>query len=375
MLVFCVIASLYGLLLISSASRVNGSPNTGQLVVQSIGIVLGIGSFVLLSKSSLTFVRRRWIAFSVLGLIFILSLLIFGKGGDETGNKAWIRFTALNIGIQPAEVVKLPFIIIIAHLFSKDKETNVLNMPANAFRAPLLFLVFAGTIVVVSSDLGSCLVYLFILVFMTFSAGIYRRWILLQAGIAAGGIVFLWNFVLNYNQKIRIRAPYDPSVDLTGTGITWQPRQSARAIANGGLFGQGLFKGKLTQAKAIPQQHTDFIFSAAGEELGFIGCMLILLLQLIIIGRCIYIGCRTTNKFSHLICIGVAGMLIGQMTENIGMCLALLPVVGLTLPFFSYGGTSVMVCFAAVGLVAQVKYNGDFVPPKKAGRRRYVSSG
>ncbi|MDR1822105.1 MAG: FtsW/RodA/SpoVE family cell cycle protein [Oscillospiraceae bacterium] len=375
MLVFCIIASLYGLLLVSSASRVNGRTNTSQLVVQSIGIVLGIGAFVVLSKSSLSFVRRRWIAFSAVGLLFIMSLLVFGKGGDETGNQAWIRFTALNIGIQPAEVVKLPFIIIVAHLFSKDRETSVLNMPANAFRAPLLFLVFAGTIVIVSGDLGSSLVYLFILIFMTFSAGIYKRWILLEAAFAGGGVVALWNFVLKDTQKNRILAPYDPSIDPTGRNITWQPRQSAKAIADGGLFGQGLYKGRLTQAGAIPQQHTDFIFSAAGEEFGFIGCMLIITLQLIIIGRCIYIGCRTTNKFSHLICIGVAGMLIGQMVENIGMCLALLPVVGITLPFFSYGGTSVMVCFATVGLVAQVKYNGDFVPLKKAGRRRYMSSG
>ena len=135
----------------------------------------------------------------------------------------------------------------------------------------------------------------------------------------------------------------------------WQANQSKIAIASGKLFGQGLFNGAQTQSGAVPQQHTDFIFSVAGEELGLIGCLIIILLLILIICRCIYVGIKANDTQNGLICIGIAAMLIFQTFENIGMCIGLTPVIGLTLPFFSYGGSSILTLYAAMGIVSGIK--------------------
>jgi rod shape determining protein RodA len=137
--------------------------------------------------------------------------------------------------------------------------------------------------------------------------------------------------------------------------VLWQAHQSVRAITGGGFTGQGLGNGRLTQSRGIPEQHTDFIFSAAGEELGFLGCLLIIALLVAIITRCFYIGVKSNNPLGLLVCTGLAAKLIAQAFENIGMCLGLLPVIGITLPFFSYGGSSLVTCFAAMGIVSGIK--------------------
>ena len=190
---------------------------------------------------------------------------------------------------------------------------------------------------------------------MIFIAGLSFKWI--GAGLLAvtGVSPILWRFFLSNNQKNRILAPYIDSIDPTGTGVMWQANQSKIAIASGKLFGQGLFNGAQTQSGAVPQQHTDFIFSVAGEELGLIGCLIIILLLILIICRCIYVGIKANDTQNGLICIGIAAMLIFQTFENIGMCIGLTPVIGLTLPFFSYGGSSILTLYAAMGIVSGIK--------------------
>jgi len=145
-------------------------------------------------------------------------------------------------------------------------------------------------------------------------------------------------------------------VDPTRQGVLWQPDLSVEAISTGGIRGQGLGNGRLTQTPgAIPAQHTDFIFSAAGEELGFFGCLFIIALLVTIIIRCVQVGLRSNNPLGMLVCMGVAGMLITQTVMNIGMAMGILPVIGVTLPFFSYGGSSIVTSFAAMGLVSGIK--------------------
>jgi len=207
------------------------------------------------------------------------------------------------------------------------------------------------------SDLGSALVFAFIILLMLYIGDLKLRWFIIGAAVIAALSPLLWNMLEEY-QQLRIIAPYFPEeYDPTKQGILWQANQSSIAIGSGGFYGQGLGQGRITQATRlrIPEQHTDFIFSVAGEELGLIGCMLIIILLSVIIVRCFQIGVRSNNPLGLLVCTGVAAKFIVQTFENIGMCLELLPVIGITLPFFSYGGSSLVTCFAALGIVSGVK--------------------
>ena len=162
-------------------------------------------------------------------------------------------------------------------------------------------------------------------------------------------------------------APYFPeTVDPTGLGITWQVNHSKIALASGGFWGQGFMNGTQSQSDALFAKHTDFIFSVAGEEFGAIGCIVIIILLLTAIIRCIYIGLKSNNYMNTVICCGMAAMLGFQTFENIGMCLGLTPVIGLTIPFVSYGGSSIISCFAAIGIVSGIR-----IRPNPIRRYRY----
>ena len=230
----------------------------------------------------------------------------------------------------------------------------------------LHFAVLFGLIVVISGDLGSALVYLFIFIIMMFMAGLKWYWFLIAGTSVVALWPIIWEHLMTQNQKDRIMAIYDPSIDPTGLGITWQTTRSKTALGSGQIFGQGLFQGEMTQTGRVPQQHTDFIFSVAGEELGLIGCLVIVILLALIIIRCIYVGVKSNGYLGFLVCIGIASMLIAQTLDNIGMCIGLTPVVGLTLPFFSYGGSSIITLFASMGIVSGIKMR-----PKSSGMRSY----
>jgi rod shape determining protein RodA len=212
-------------------------------------------------------------------------------------------------------------------------------------------------IIFISADLGSAVVYVFVLIVMLFIGGVKLRWFTLSAGAVAAISPLLWFNLMNGKQRDRIIAPFVPELldPERLDEIMWQARQSVKAIAAGGFRGQGLGNGYMTQRHLIPAQHTDFIFSAVGEELGFAGCILVVLLLVIIICKCIYTGIKSNNPLGLLVCTGIAAMLIMQTLENIGMCLGILPVIGITLPFLSYGGSSVVTCFAAMGIVSGIK--------------------
>jgi rod shape determining protein RodA len=220
-------------------------------------------------------------------------------------------------------------------------------------------------VLIITEDLGSALVYGFIFVIMLFIGGVKLRWFVIAGGFIAALSPLIWNSFLTIYQKNRILAPFFPEriinpmtglVDpVTRRDVLFQADNSVRAISSGGFAGQGLGQGRMTQSQIIPFQSTDFIFSAAGEELGFVGCMLIIVLLVSIIIRCIYVGIKSNNTLGLLVCSGVAAMFIAQTVENIGMCLGLLPVIGITLPFYSYGGSSVVACFASLGIVSGIK--------------------
>ena len=350
LLVICVISTLYGIVLITSATAYTGSMRATY--VQIAALLCGIFLYFIFSVLDIDILADRWKLLFLFSVLFILSLIPFGVEGNS-GNKAWIRFAG--IGIQPAEVVKITFIILLAKLITHLQERHGLSHIWSMAQLVAFCSFMFVLIIAVSSDLGSALVYAFIFAVMLYIAGLKFYWFLIGGGLLAAVTPLAWRYFLTDRQKERILAPFDPTIDPTGLGIKWQPNQSKAAISSGGLFGKGLFNGSYTQSGSVPHQETDFVFSAAGEELGLIGCALIILLLTIIIVRCVYIGIKSNHSLGSLVCIGIAAMLAFQTCENIGMCLGLTPVIGLTLPFFSYGGSSIITMFAAMGIVSGIK--------------------
>ena len=171
----------------------------------------------------------------------------------------------------------------------------------------------------------------------------------------------------NY-MKTRIAVLFDPSLDPNGTGVLYQTVRALRSLTGGGLTGQGLFDGNRTQTTgALFAQHTDFIYSAIGEELGFVGCAAVLVLLCLIIARCIWVGVRSQDTLRRMVCYGVASALMFQVIINVGMCIGVMPVIGLTLPFISYGGSSSITLYAMLGLVS-----GVYAHPSATSHERYI---
>lgn len=350
----CFICSIFGIVVIASATKAYDGGSFKYVFVQIFALIVGIALFVILTVLDLDVLADKWIVLLITAVVLILALVPFGED-DGTGNKSWIRF--LGIGIQPSEIVKVIYVVLMAKHISTLKEYKNLNHVFSLAQVCVHFGLFFGLIIVISGDLGSALVFFFIFAVMLFFAGLRLYWFVLGIAAIAAVIPFAWEHFLKDYQKARILAPYDPSIDPKGDGYLWQTNQSKLSLASGRFWGTGLGNGPQTQNPySNPAKHTDFIFSVIGEELGMFGCIIVFVLLMLIIIRCAYIGLTSKNLMSTLVCLGVAGTLLFQTFQNIGMCTGLTPVIGLTLPFFSYGGSSMFSLFAAVGLVSGVKY-------------------
>ncbi len=337
-----LLACGYGLVLISSATASFGSKK--MLIVQLVGILAGI----FMALVVLTLEHENLARFSapifILCVLLMIATLLFGK--EVMGNKNWIDLGPVNV--QPSEFVKIGFIITFA------KHLSLVRQYINNIRALIPLALHFGIIallVLLCGDLGTTLVFVFICLAMLMAAGLH--WGFFLGGGAVVGIAapFLFENLAEY-QQMRILAVYDPSLDPLGYG--YHTIQSKIALGSGGLTGSGLYNGIQTQFGILPEKQTDFIFSVCGEELGFVGCLLIILLELAIIFRLLYVARHAADHMGSFICMGLAAMLFMQAAENIGMCLGLLPVIGLTLPFFSYGGSSVLALCMSMGLAMSV---------------------
>ena len=342
LLIPILISCAFGLLLISSATASFGTAKL--IIVQTGGIVLGLIAALVL----LTLEHENLARFSIpiygLCILLLVATLLFGK--EVMGNKNWIALGPINI--QPSEFVKIGFILTFAkHLSSvRDYINNIRAL------IPLgLHFAVIAVLVALEGDLGTTLVFLFIFLAMLMAAGLHWGFFLAGGALVGAAAPFLFEHLDEY-QQMRILAVYDPTLDPLGYG--YHTIQSKIALGSGGLFGSGLYNGIQTQFGILPEKQTDFIFSVCGEELGFFGCLLIIALELAIIFRLLYVARYAADHMGCFICIGLAAMLFIQAAENIGMCLGLLPVIGLTLPFFSYGGSSVLALCMSSGLAMSV---------------------
>ena len=348
-LLFLLLATTtYGCLMIASAKNYVGS--TRFVIIQVVAALLGVMMYFLVSSVDVTVLseHRMWLA--AFNCFLILLLIPFGVDYNS-GNKSWIDIPLLPVDIQPAEICKITFILIMASAMASNRSriSNWRSILQLGFHLGLL----VGLNMIISRDLGVSLIFVFIFIGMAFAGGVSLLWFLLAGGTIALAWPFLWD-MMDPHQRNRIQVLFDPTVDPDGVTVRYHAVRSMRSLTGGGWFGQGLFDGIRTQNGELPAQHTDFIFSAIGEELGFFGCMLVLVLEFLIIARCIYVGNRSQDYMRRLVCYGAASALIFQVCVNVGMCIGVAPVIGLTLPFISYGGSSLMTLYAMLGLVSGV---------------------
>ena len=315
------------------------------LIIQGGAVVLGILCVMLISAMNYEeTVERLSLVFFIVSIVLLLTVLVFGSA--EGSNKAYLRIPGIPIGIQPSEFVKL-FLII-----SFSRHLDLVHDNINKIKNVLMLALHAGIItglVLAEGDLGSALVYFFFLCVMLFTAGL-SAWYFAGVGLAIlAASPFLWEHLKEY-QKIRILVGFNP--ELVPLDIGYQPLMSRSAIAAGGMFGRGLFGGSVY--KLVPFCYTDFIFCIVGEKFGMVGILFLFALLVALIVRILILAARSNRRYGSYICVGIAAVLIAQAVENVGMCMACLPVIGITLPLMSYGGSSVLSTYLMLGVVQSI---------------------
>ena len=350
----CCTASLYGIAMIFSATRYN--EDNRKVLVQTAALLIGIVVYFAISMIDLELLMKRWKWIAAFNAGFIL-LLLTPFGREQDGNRAWLKFPFLPVSIGPAEVVKITFIILLAWQFQwLLEEKRDLKSFSSAFMAAGHAFGMAGLYFIVSRDMGNAMMFVLIFVVMAFVSGFALRWFVLLGAAGTIGGIAVWTLdLLPSYMKNRFLVLFDHSYDVQNQG--YQQTRSLLTIGGGGFWGQGYLHGTQTQAGtgSIPARLTDLIFAVIGEELGFVGATLAILILVAIIIRVVIVGRRSGSMFHTCVCVGIASMLAFQMIINIGMCLFIMPVIGLTLPFFSYGGSSIVTLFAAMGFVSGIK--------------------
>ena len=347
LLLLCLVTTAFGCVIIASATNAVGSVR--YVIMQLVAAMLGVALYAMISSIDLDYFFEHRTAMVVFNCVLLFMLLPFGE--TINGNRSWLDFPFLPFNIQAAEVCKITYILIMASVMSSH-QNNLSSIPSvmhMVFHLGLLF----GVNMIMSSDAGVSLIFVFIFIGMTFAGGVNLFWFALAGGAIAVGTPIVWPY-LGEHQRNRIMILFDETIDPLAINERYHTNQNLLSLTAGGLTGQGLFSGARTQADALYAQHTDYVFSSIGEELGFLGCFAVIVLEALIIGRCIYVGIRTPDFSRRLVCFGAASALIFQSMINIGMCLGVMPVIGVTLPFISYGGSSLLTLFAMLGLVSGV---------------------
>ena len=362
LLFLCLLATGFGCVVISSATHYLGSSRF--LTVQLAATALGVLFYVLLTSMDLEGLAEHRELLFLFNALLLLLLIPFGTDGG-TGNRSWLDIPGFPVNIQPAEICKITFTILLAKVMQvhQSRISSFRSVLAMAFQ--LVFLV--GLNMVLSRDAGVSLIFVFIFLVMAFVGGVKLWWFLGGIGALCLAAPYAWTHLLQDYQKNRILVIFDPTIDPQGLDERWHFAQSLRSLTGGGLTGQGLFNGNRTQSGSLFAGHTDYIFSSMGEELGFVGCLAIMIMEMAIIARCIYVGLHCQDYMRRLVCYGAASALMFQVMINTGMCIGVMPVIGLTLPLISYGGSSVVSIYAMLGLVS-----GAHARPQSLSHERYV---
>ena len=364
LVLLCLATSAFGCLLLSSATNAPKFGNsTRYLVVQILATLIGLILYFAISALDLDFLSEHRVGLMGFNLFLLFLLIPFGTD-NNTGNRSWLHFAFLPFNIQPAEFCKIFYIITMASVMSSH-QSRLSNYKSVGHMLAYLVVLFAVNMVI-SRDLGVSLIFIFIFAGMAFSGGVNLLWFALAGGGIVVGAPIIWPH-LSPHQQNRLMYLINPSIDPNAQGVGWHTSESLKSLTGGGLTGQGLFNGNRTQAGALYAQHTDYVFSSIGEELGFLGCALVVISLVAIIVRCIWVGTHTPDYMRRVVCFGAASAMIFQVISNVGMCIGITPVIGLTLPLYSYGGSSIVATYMMLGLVS-----GVHARPAPRSHERYI---
>ena len=364
LLVLALIVSGFGMVCMASATNAaKFDGNLRYIIIQLVATGLGVFMYALISSIDVDVMSEHRGAMVAFNTLLLLMLIPFGTD-NNTGNRSWLDIPLVPVNIQPAEICKITYIIIMASVMSSHQ--NRISHPISVFHMVFHLGVLVGLNMILSSDAGVSLIFVFIFIGMTFAGGVSLWWFALAAGGIGALLPIAWNFLGEYQQE-RILILIDPTFDAQGIGARYHSKINLQSLTGGGLTGQGLFNGNRTQGGNLFAQHTDYIFSSIGEELGFFGCVLVMILELAIIARCFYVGMKCPDYMRRVICFGAASALMFQLMINTGMCIGVMPVIGLTLPLISYGGSSIVTIYAMLGLVS-----GAHARPQSLSHERYI---
>ena len=337
---------IMSLVIIGSATHVNSPSEERYWFVQrqGISIIVDIALAAFLMNFDYKILQRYGNHFYVFNLILLILVMLVGQ--TALGAQRWIALGP--ISIQPSEFSKLIMIIALAAMIEKRGKIQSLSDVA-----PVAGYVLVPFLLVLKQpDLGTSLVFLAIFFGMVFVAGIRLRILAGIFGLGLAALPVLWHFLKDY-QKMRIMVFMDPNVDPLGAG--YHIIQSKIAIGSGLLFGKGLFGGTQSQLNFLPENHTDFIFSVVGEELGFVGCAVLLLLYLIVLWRGIRIAQDASDTFGRLLAVGITSMIAFHVLVNVGMTMGIMPVTGIPLPLMSYGVSSLTTNIMAIAILLNIQ--------------------
>ncbi|TPQ18568.1 rod shape-determining protein RodA [Streptomyces sporangiiformans] len=356
-LLAAIALSVIGAALVYSATRNRTELNQGDpyyflvrhLLNTGIGFALMVGTVWLGHRTLRTAVPILY------GIsVFLILLVLTPLGATINGSHAWIVLGG-GFSLQPSEFVKITIILGMAMLLAARVDAG--DKPYPDHRTVLQALGLAAVpilIVLLMPDLGSVMVMVIIVLGVLLASGASNRWVLGLIGTGAVGAIAVWQLgILDEYQINRFAAFANPELDPAGVG--YNTNQARIAIGSGGLFGTGLGKGSQTTGQFVPEQQTDFVFTVAGEELGFIGAGLILVLLGVVLWRACRIARETTELYGTIVAAGIIAWFAFQSFENVGMTLGIMPVAGLPLPFVSYGGSSMFAVWVAVGLLQSIR--------------------
>jgi len=318
-----------------------------KVMVQCVAAFLGVALMIIIASFDYDEICSKLeMALFALSVALLILVLVVNIGSTNETNHNWIKIPGIPFNIQPAEFVKISFIITFSrHVDRVKSEINKLkNVASLALHAGIII-----GLVMLTGDLGTVLIYCFVTAVILFTAGLSLWYFAAAALILVIAAPLLWDKMAEY-QRLRIMAGFNPSIDPELYG--YQAIMSRKAIIAGGFRGAGLTGG--TQYAKVPAAHSDFLFCVLAEKFGFFGTVTYMVLMAVLVIRILVIARRTRKHYASLICVGIAAVLIAQTLENIGMCLAILPVVGITLPFFSYGGSSMLTMFICMGVIQSI---------------------
>ncbi len=350
----------FGLIVLYSATK---SLENRQTISQLVATLIGICLIAMFTLMDVDFLRQLTLPIYTICIGLLVLTLFIGVGTEQWGAQSWIRLGF--ISFQPSEFVKVGLIVCLADMI--DRHQREINRPQTLLKL-LAYAFLPVGLILLQPDAGTAMVFIFFIVLMFFSAGISWRYIAgaLTAGVLSLPIIYSQ---LSQFQKDRILNFFNPARDVDDSN--YQAIQGKIAIGSGKLTGRGYLQGTQTQYNFIPEKQTDFIYAVVVEELGFIGGLAVILLYFVLLYRILVVAKNHRSVFGSTVCVGVAAMLLFHIFENIGMTIGLMPITGIPLPFFSYGGTFQLVNLIAIGLILCVTTQKDSLEFDSSRFRRY----